>query len=696
MPSAPSSSLRLDISCLRYLVSRHHSLSQLVLPSAAALPKYERALTRLHGPGGHTRLIAMQALHTAMSTISSSLFNSSPHDERDLFTVIRMVHYIIGLDLDDTILNPTVQSPLLIAYIHAVIRWYPSLPREQWSDRYRSILDLLRSPVWTSHLHHIQQLGIREFKAAVSSVYKLPEEQVRSRSSPERFAAKFEMDYPLRKLRVTFQRHLDSIRDQLPTLRLGDDHRKPMRKNENIIDVDGVPEFFSDAEFVNAKDGGIEGRFSPMQSDEDVSTGEDDENGPAYNDLHPAPARRKVSGRQRRSGRSSKGSARRSSEEKPKQKPLRKHTELNFREHSDEEEEYSDEEEEYSEEEDEAVTANEEEADDDYHEQNDNESLKDEGQSEVQTPPKQNRNKGGRNKDTAHHVTPADLREMDQLASDAFYGSDDQSQVTHHARKKRSTRASGKRHRASGEKYNPINRDDAERGDGVHAADERSESEELEDNDSEDDVDSVRGPQGEPLRQLKEAASNLSRGTRIPDPLPKSLQEAKSARQNLRRSSSRMYSLAPDARPASPIPDSETPVTRKRTRRFALDDDADDFTQNGKRVRRRESLPKLYGKIVKSGRFQAYEDDYLKAGLEKYGWGAWTEIAKHFGSGKYTRAPMSLKDRARTLEWHPHMFPEPAHKRGRPRVMSERKERDISDEQIEEDVGESNTGDRQA
>lgn len=200
--------------------------------------------------------------------------------------------------------------------------------------------------------------------------------------------------------------------------------------------------------------------------------------------------------------------------------------------------------------------------------------------------------------------------------------------------------------------------------------------------------EAIQGPGGEVVRQLHNLASALE-STGIPDPLPRAQEDAQNARHRYRGRMVRSYAIAPDARAASPIPETDPPLRRKKKHSMSLPRSSSSSDARPAR------LPHLNGKYLRTGRFLPHEDELLIAGLRRYGWGLWTDIAANFGDGKYTRAPMSLKDRARTLELMRTEYPAPSFRmrRGRPPRQEpncqERSGASEVDDDISEDEGES-------
>ncbi|KAI0566589.1 Myb [Gracilaria domingensis] len=133
-------------------------------------------------------------------------------------------------------------------------------------------------------------------------------------------------------------------------------------------------------------------------------------------------------------------------------------------------------------------------------------------------------------------------------------------------------------------------------------------------------------------------------------------------------------------REASPIPDSEGVHVMQRKKRNLK------VLHNPSKRRKGEEKNKD-GQIVRRGHFTSYEDEWLIEGIRKYGWGSWKQIVTEYYEGRnYTRNPMSLKDRARTLGLDRAKYPKRSGVplRGRP-PLRERVREGNNDEEIEED-----------
>lgn len=168
------------------------------------------------------------------------------------------------------------------------------------------------------------------------------------------------------------------------------------------------------------------------------------------------------------------------------------------------------------------------------------------------------------------------------------------------------------------------------------------------------------------IQELHEASASLKR-TGPADPLQSSLKDAKKAK---RRRSAPTRGPAPPPREASPIPESDgTQMKYKTPHSKSLN------TTPTKR--RREEVKNEFGQVIKRGRFQQHEDQWLVEGIKKYGWGAWTNIVnEYYAECDYTRMPMSLKDRARTLNLDPEKYPMKRGGSGRRRAIREDKDND--------------------
>lgn len=160
------------------------------------------------------------------------------------------------------------------------------------------------------------------------------------------------------------------------------------------------------------------------------------------------------------------------------------------------------------------------------------------------------------------------------------------------------------------------------------------------------------------IQELHEASTSLKR-TGPADPLQVSLKDAKTAK---RRRSTPKSGPALPPREATPIPESdEIEMKYKAHHKRPLN------TTPIKR--RREDIKNEFGQVIKRGRFQRHEDQWLVEGIKKYGWGAWTNIvSEYYAECEYTRMPMSLKDRARTLNLDPEMYPMKTSGSGRKRA----------------------------
>lgn len=189
------------------------------------------------------------------------------------------------------------------------------------------------------------------------------------------------------------------------------------------------------------------------------------------------------------------------------------------------------------------------------------------------------------------------------------------------------------------------------------------------DTDEENAMDHM-GREGTVLQDLRATATKLQKAG-PKDPLKESVRDAKRARHRKSRSDP-TYSPAPGARGASPLPDSDddSGLPRKKVTRVQLGKSPPG--QGSKKPRKASAVPgtggMMFGKTCRTGRFEPFEDDQLHTGLQALGWGAWTEIAREYWDGDYTRAPSSLKDRARTLGLGPHRYPRRMELRGRPRL----------------------------
>lgn len=213
----------------------------------------------------------------------------------------------------------------------------------------------------------------------------------------------------------------------------------------------------------------------------------------------------------------------------------------------------------------------------------------------------------------------------------------------------------------------------------------RSDEEHGDDRNSEpngDDRSNLRGAGSRTVRDLHQVTNALG-NSNVPDPLPAAQQDARQARRRRRGSMLLDYNPAANARVASPIP--ETPMKRKRRNRLALRG-----ASSSPEYIPTKRTPDFHGKYFRTGRFRPYEDDLLIQGLRKYGWGAWSSIARDFGDGNFCRAPISLKDRARTMELDSSRYPAPpsaVNKGGRPRKqirLTPEETNDPDDDEIDE------------
>lgn len=188
----------------------------------------------------------------------------------------------------------------------------------------------------------------------------------------------------------------------------------------------------------------------------------------------------------------------------------------------------------------------------------------------------------------------------------------------------------------------------------------------------------------ESLKGLYHATEVLSsRGP--PDPLPEAVRDANTAKCQKRKQGTGMYSPNGDDREVSPIPESDNSVLRHKKRSRATLD----ISPPSKHVGSRKNTKRINGKYVKSGRFEEYEDELLVEGLRKYGYGAWVYISRDFGDCGYTRAPGSLKDRARTMMIDPEAYPVQAtHGPGRPRGVTQRRASLVTNRQTKSDCDE--------
>ncbi|CAN8065391.1 unnamed protein product [Agarophyton chilense] len=151
------------------------------------------------------------------------------------------------------------------------------------------------------------------------------------------------------------------------------------------------------------------------------------------------------------------------------------------------------------------------------------------------------------------------------------------------------------------------------------------------------------------------------------------------ADESTRRRAWRKHGIKRSPREASPIPDSEGVQIMKRRKPNPR------RLQKSPEIRHRDEGKNAYGQKLKRGRFLPHEDEWILQGIKKYGWGAWKEIVnEYYRDVDYTRNPVSVKDRARTLDIDPDKYPKHG-LRGRPRYFQEGPEEANNEEDIDKD-----------
>lgn len=642
MPATSLSPLQLDIACLRHLVSRHQ-LAQVIFPSSDTLGEFQRVLRLLHGFGYHTHFVSLQVLHTALFTISDCLQSLHSANKLAARPILEMVNLTLRLGLDTDVFTIELQEVLLVTCIHAALGWLPHVPRDDWQSTYRYLLSLLRKRTWAPEMIDLRNVGVKNVKAIVIHMHRLADDEPeKMRDYLRGIIADFNKHHPWKNLHPVLLRHVARIAEMLPDLSFRD--QEEAMAQQQVREEPGeedLPGFFSDVEAgveadkMKVNTAGQDAQFSPMASDSDFEADAE-----LLNDNRGWEKRNERSSGRRRSRRSARGSAPRSA---------RRVSGKKLEERNQDE-----------------TGSNEDSAMDD----GDDESNVSRAESEK--PPKVDGRRLRPRKaqenmyrelsdDTlgdraSQEVNEQYMQEMAHMDSDAFSSDTSRGDKVPHNQK-------SKRKKRGRQVVKPIVDSSREEVQGPHGKVQEagSESEKIDSDMDEEELGGIEGPQGEALRGLQDAASNL-RSARLSDPLLKAMEEAQRA-QRRRRSQLKMFSPCENARAASPIPESEATLRRKKRSRAILDSGSDSDFQDRKP---RGKVQKYCGKVLRSGRFRIFEDELLKDGLEKYGWGAWTNIANNFGNSEYTRTPMSLKDRARTLGLDPAAYHLRRLMRGRP------------------------------
>lgn len=645
MPSNSLSPLQLDIACIRHLVSRHH-LAQVIFPSNDTLGRLQRALRLLHGSGHHTHFIALQVLHTTLSTISDSLQSFHSANKLDARTILEMVDLTLGLDLETEIFTIQLQETLLTICIHAALGWLPHIPKGDWQSTYRYLLKLLRNKTWASEMNDLRADGVKRVKAILISMHRLADNEPETmRDRLCEIVTQFNEDHPLKRLHSMLLSHVKQIAEMLPHLSFREHEKTRVQQHvrDEVAESD-LPEFFSDAEGEVETEGRRikaereDARFSPVGSDS-----EHEGQNQSANDGEMEEERNKRRSRRRRSRRSLRGSAAKDAQRNDRKRAvLRKREPINYHEMSESDD-----------------------GDDKSNALNREPNENGEVKGRELRPRKPQRNQYQEESDdtfsdqASQEIDEDCMRELDNVGSDAF--SSDTPSEDDVARNSNSRALERKKRRVANPKTVSSRKEILEpNGDELEV---ESENEKIDSDREGEELGEVDGPDGETLRDLKKAALNLNKSARLSDPLPKAIADARHAQSCKRKPHVDMFAVCENARAVSPIPESETPLRRKKRSRATLSSGSDsEFPE--KRFREKEQ--RYFGKILRSGRFRMFEDELLIEGLEKYGWGAWTDIARDFGKSQYTRGPMSLKDRARTLVLDPAEYPPPRMKRGRP------------------------------
>lgn len=662
MPSNSSSPLQLDITCLRHLVSRHH-LAQVLFPSNDTLGRLQRALRLLHGSGHHTRFIALQVLHTALSTISDCFQSLRSANKLDARTVLEMVDLALGLGFETEILTIQLQETLLTICIHAALGWLPHIPKGDWQSTYRYLLKLLRNKTWAPEMDDLRVDGVKRVKAILICMHRLSDnEPEKMRDRLRHIVMQFNERHPLKRLHSMLLSHVAQVAEMLPHLSFQEQAETGVQQQVgDQVAESGLPDFFSDVEGGVETEGRIvkvereDARFSPVGSDsdrdlDDLSLDESEGEG----------ERNQRRSRIRQLRRSMRVNAAKDARRKNgKRSVLRKTEPVNYREDSD---------------------INDEDNGSNALDPIPEENVEIKGKELRPRKAQQNRYReeyGETFSDqNSQEIDEEYMKEMDCMDSDVFFSDTPlEDDVARNSNSNSKAPERRKRRRAN-PKAASSEKKTLEPNGGVPEAE--TETEEVDSDRDEKELREFEGPHGDTLRDLNDAASNLNKSARLSDPLPKAIADARHAQRCKRRSHLDVFAICENARAASPIPESETPLRRKKRSRATLSSGSDSDLQE---KRPRGKVQKYFGKILRSGRFRIFEDELLKEGLEKYGWGAWSEIARNFGKSQYTRAPMSLKDRARTLELDPAEYPPPRMRRGRPNHrMQIRNGADIDDD----------------
>lgn len=645
----------------------------------------------MHGRDAeHSYKVSQHALSTAVSAIDDAFADDGDFlDKKVALLVVDMVELILSFDMS---IGDKLQRVLLAAGLHAALELLPSVSRADLKHTYRRVLDLIRDNPWDSpHAAPLKTLGINTIKSIASEIYGLDENaNYRNRLKVARTeASEVYRRFPVAKVRRILHDHardLEGAREPLWVHQMHEQdlrgHRRRSANGARKSRSKHVPDFFSDVEEVGETVGrGTDSQWNhvpikeepnelntspiPMQTDEseDGSRGDhaydDDTESAALNEEPPKRLSRK---------------RRRSSVEEPAEEPRARRKSRtapvdegegegrrNLRPRNVPQGAYEESDDERAEGQ---GSCNESEIEARY--PGAGEKLEDERSDDESV-------KGG--------CSSPSLRQQYILSADRAEVTDG---VTRHSRTRRQRREGKRTSQAQPKSPQVVDKEaDPDYNEASPNGGIQSDPEETNSDKDEIERSNVTGHAGEVFRDLHKAGARLKESG-MPDPLQASVRDAQRAKHRVRRSLAMRYSPDANARAASPIPGSETPIQRKRRTRVELE--GAESSGEERRVSR-EAL--FHGRILRTGRFQIYEDDLLVEGLARYGWGMWTQVAKNFGTGRYTRAPMSLKDRARTMGLDPLKYPIPKGsgvKKGRPSFRPQlptRRLQGLDDEEIQ-------------
>ncbi|CDF34745.1 unnamed protein product [Chondrus crispus] len=700
-PPAPKGkeALRIDVEVLRHLVSRP-SLAK-ALWSRGPREATQKALHNSYGEEAVLSVkVTQRALSTAVSAINDAFdVHATKLDPVEAPLVVDMVELIISFDVT---LDEKLQLMLLIAFLHAALELLPLVRRRNLKATYRRVMDLTRDKAWSSKLTvRIRQIAADTIKDVAAALYRLDDgsHHMQRMKATRRAANNVYKRYSVSDFRPRLHKLALDLRQRHNSwLWVHKMHQLEKRKSRDHSQPNGaasksrsrqVPDFFSEDEGVrldavemqstlNENDSvkGGQHAFSPMRTDEseegsdELLERQNETDSEAVAEIRwkdpPRKKRRSNENEKTHDSSADEGADTPRRSLRPRTLPQGAYV---------------------------VPDVGDIEGDSNHEEVANAEGTKPEkrqdsdGNDPSYCAPNADDAKPNKRLEDENCEDGALIDAVKSISSDLFDGETQgeaaplEVPVSRHSR----TRRKGKKGDQSGREgsksphvvdkealHGNASGDNGVRGETDSDSDEISRSE-------------VTGRGGETVRKLREANAR-SRASGIPDPLRDSVRDAKHARRRVRSSLMLQYSGDVNGRAASPIPDSAPIIRRKRKMRQDIDMDA---SSEEELVTNQEPIGN--GRLMRTGRFQIYEDELLVEGLTRYGWGMWRQISDDFGKGKYTRTPMSLKDRARTMNLDPSKYPVPADcgivKRGRPSLQPKIPVQNRESEAIESPTG---------